>query len=283
MKKMFSVSLILLVFSFQLLLPNEVKAQLVGGLSSDTITIRIFGIPQEFSGALNVKLSFSNPEVVKLDSSPPLFMALGVNQLLTESDPESSTISVVWDGIILNNEAKITAMLTPGRITGVTNISVEKVEVGGGFDITDRVAIQTDKVAISNSLGSVVSSLGEFTLLEPPKLVSPGRGVISFEASEVPYNIVAKLNGENVDFINPHLGVAVVDLPDNGGNLPIILEVSTGRQTKVIRLGTVHVESLGGIGFPPQIKKALAANDLAGTQIRIEGDEFGVLRFGKKM
>lgn len=249
-------------------------------LSSDTVTIRVFGTPINLTPALNIKLSFSNPNVAKLDSSKPILEANGVTQLLGESNPESGIISVVWDEIIPNHEAKIIAMLQPGTVMGSTSIKVDKVEIAGGKDITDSIVVLISPSSISNSEGAVITPLGNFTLEDQGRLISPGSAAITFRAENVPSDITGTLNDSPVEF-GENIGVAIIDLPENGGKKALFLTVSSKGKSRIIHLGDINVEKGVKVGLPPRITSAIAINDPNDTKLRISGRKFGVKRFGR--
>ena len=257
------------------------KAQPGESLSTDTITMRLFGTPINLTPALNIKVSFTSPDVVNLSNEPPSFQALGASELLTSSDPDSQTISVIWDGTITNNEAKITFMLEPGRVKGLTAIMIDSVETAGGRDITGSIVVLLDKQNIVNSIGTVATSFGDFTLVKPEKLIAPGRAAVIFRAENIKDGLSALLNGSSVEFTEDGFGVGIVDLPESGGKLNLTLGLLLAGRSEKINLGTVNIERPGGIGLPPRIDKVLGFNTLGGPKLQIKGRQFGVKRFGR--
>lgn len=252
-----------------------------GRLMKDTITIRLLGQAVNLGPALNVTLSFGDPEVARLDSSNPAFEGLGVNALLTQSYPESNMVSVVWDDYIVNNEVRIITKLVPLTKAGRTGIKVKKVETVGGRDITDSIVALVEPQEVV-AIGIKDSNfLGNIDLIEQGELTAPGKAAVAFEVERIPQaNVLTRLNGSQVDFIDDNTGVAIVDLPEDGGKLDLELEVSSSVTKEKVNIGTIDVLPSTGPGRRPHVRRAFADNN--GTRkLRIEGRRFGVLRFGR--
>ena len=116
------------LFIAVLVLQQKANAEIISGLDNDTVTVKVFGVALSNTNALNLKISFSNPDVVKLSTSSPQFHANGATQLLGASDPISEIVTVVWDGTVPIEEAEISFMLEPGASMGIGTFSVDKVE-----------------------------------------------------------------------------------------------------------------------------------------------------------
>ena len=279
-KERYATGLIVILASLILLSPAQAS------LNTDTITIKVYGTPINLTPALNIKLSFSNPNVAKLAPTSPIFQASGANQLLSEANPNSGVVSVVWDEIIPNHEANITVMLLPGNLMGSTNISVDSVEIAGGIDITDSIVALVDPPSVSNSVGKIITPFGDFTLVDSGRLVAPGTAAIAFKIENKPSilsdTLSATLNGNEVDFSSDRFGISVIDLPQNGGKQVLSLTVSNKNQTQTIHLGDVEVEKGINFGLPPRINRALAINTPGDTKLKISGRKFGVRRFGRE-
>ncbi len=259
------------------------NAEILGGLNNDTFKIKLYGGPINLAPAVNVKISFSNPNVVSLSSEPPGFYAFGVNKLLTSSDPDNNIISAVWDDVISNDEATIIFMLVPGSVKGFSSVKLEKVETAGGLDITDRIVSVLDKTSVINTAGLVIAEAGEFELLDPGKLISPGKAAIAFRIDNIKEkSISAKLNGKDVEFVNDKVGIATVDLPTNENTLNLNLSISKQNQSTTINLGSIKIDSGTSNIYPPYIRKAIAVNYPSYTDFQIDGKQFGVRRFGKE-
>ncbi len=226
-----------------------------GNLSADTFTVTIDGDALAATNALNVTISFSNPNVVQLDSGVT-FMGTGATQLLTDVNTASNVLTVVWDGAITDNRAVITGMLKAGTQAGTSTISVSKVEASGGNDITTAVLVTVDPTTVTNS-NSAQTDLGTFTLLGPNSVTGPGKAAFAFGVSGAMGSLSATLNGNPVTFDSGStVGIAIVDLPASG-NLDLSLVVN-GSTT--VDLGTVTVGS--GSGKTPKVRKANAKNNV---------------------
>lgn len=252
-----------------------------GKLLGDTLTIRLFGEEVSSAIALKIQLSFSDPDVAHLASTQPKFEASGARELLTEADSEKNIISVIWDGDITNNEAKITAMLAPGTKSGRTNILVTKVEKAGGVDITDKIVFLVNPQGVAAFELKDSNVLGNISILDPGELTSPGRAAIAFRAEKNTANVIANLNNSPVDFVAGDTGVAIVNLPEEGGNLPLKLSVNFGSYTETVNLGVINISPPAPPRGSPHIRRAVAYNDSL-KRLRIEGERFGVVRFGKE-
>ena len=66
-----------------------------------------------------------------------------------------------------------------------------------------------------------------------------------------------------------------------GGNLPLKLNVSSGNYKETVNLGVINVLASTPPGRGPYIRRAVAYNDVL-KKLRIEGERFGVVRFGKE-
>ncbi len=265
-----------------LLNQHSALAAITGGLNKDTFTIRILGSLLNQSSALNIKISFSDPNIAMLSSASPVFQADGATQLLTSSDPSSGIITVIWDGIIPSNEAKITFMLEKGSAMGVTTFSIDKVESAYGIDITNNIALILDEPTVVNSSGTDITPVGKFTLLDPGKLYAPGSAAIAFQTENIPSNLTAKLNGLPVTFLENETGVGVVNLPDNANELNLTLEVNSGSQKRFVNLGNVKLEKALTRLYPPVIDRAYVVNNSDGNKLKVYGRYFGIGRFGKE-
>jgi hypothetical protein len=262
---------------------STAKAEILGGLSHNEFKIKLFGWPLNLTPALNIELSFSDPEIAKLSTTPPSLKAEGTNLLLSSSDPTSNTVSIVRTGeIIPNQEAEITVKLDPKTVMGATQIRVNKIEAAGGFDITDSVIAQIDPPIITNSNGTVKSELGRFTLIDPGTLTAPGNAAIAFQLEDTPNIISATLNGQQVDFISGTTGIAIIDLPKTKDKSILSLTVNSPGKSKTIHLGDLKIDQGIPVGLPPRIKKAVALNNPGDTQFKLFGRKFGVRRFGKE-
>ncbi len=259
----------------------KAHAEIFDGLSNNTFKITLYGTPINLAPAVNIQLSFSNPEVASLSTEPPEFKALNVHQLITASNPDTNTLSAVWDDMIPNNEATITFMLTPGTAKGFSTIKIDKVETARGLDITNSIISVIENPNIINTAGIITTGFGEFTLLDPGKLISPGKAAIAFRVKNIPGNIKATLNGEDVNFIDNELGIAVINLLSDNDQLDLNLSILEEDQSTTINLGKVKVDKGTSGLYPPHIRKATAINHLNYTDFEIEGRQFGVKRFGK--
>lgn len=256
--------------------------QFRGKLSNDTFTIRIFGQPINLSPGLTVTLSFTDPEIARLDSSRPVFNALGATELITESNPGTNEVTVVWDGYITNNEAKIIAMLAPGTKAGATRIHVSKVQIAGGVDITDSIAYRIEGDSVYNFEVKDSVLLGNISLNEPQKLVAPGKAAISFSTEKPFNNVSVTLNGIPVELVKSNIGVALVNLPEHGGNIDLALKVVQGSFSETANIGELVVAPPANEGRKPFIYNAVADNRLLPTKLSINGRRFGVRRFGEE-
>lgn len=258
------------------------KAEIISGLDKDTVTVRIFGSQLNTTNALNLKVLFTNGEAVELSSDSPIFQASGANQLLVSSDPNIGIVTVVWDGYIPSNEAKISFMLEPGTSMGISTVLVDKIESAYGIDITNNVAITLDNSIIVNSFGSETTPLGKFTLLDPGELYTPGVAAIAFETANTPSNLTARLNGYPVTFLGNGRGVAEVSLPENANDLSFILEVNSNNQKRSVNLGKIKLTKASTRLYPPIIDRAYVYNEAGGNRLKVYGRHFGVGRFGRE-
>ena len=260
---------------------EKAKAEVIGGLNRDTVNIKLYGAPINWGSALNIKLLVSNPEAVKLDLAPPVFSAKDAVQLVTASDPQSNTVTVIWDGYISDNEANISFMLKQGTVMGVSEILIDKIELAGGYDITHNVVALLDHNKIVNSFGKEITLFGKFELFDPGKLIAPGTASIAFQAEELSPDAAVKLNGKEAQFTENNIGTAQVPLPLNGGSLDLTLNVASGGENKAVKLGKVAVAGSSFREYPPSISRAVALNLDGKTRLILKGRNFGVRRFGK--
>ena len=261
---------------------ERAKAEVIGGLDRDTVNIKIYGAPVNWGSALNIKLSINNPDAVKLDLAPPVFSAKDAVQLVTASDPQSNTVTVIWDGYISDNEANISFMLEKGTVMGVAEISVDKIELAGGYDITQNVVVVLDHNKIVNSFGKEITPFGKFELFDPGKLTAPGTASIAFKTEGLPPGATVKLNGNEVQFTKNNIGVAQMPLPVKGNALDLTLNVISGGENRAVKLGKVSVEGPSFRKYPPGISRAIALNSGGKTRLILKGRNFGVRRFGKE-
>lgn len=156
--------LIMLTVSFNLLSLKVLSQTSAGTLDTYTITLSnkegktSLGSP---TSGLNIKVIPGGQGVAGLDTSVSL-KATGATVLLTNVDPTTNVITVVWSGGISDGKATITGKLKQGS-TVAPNFTVTKVEKDGGIDITADVNIavtlsSSTTVSSSSSSGSVSSS-----------------------------------------------------------------------------------------------------------------------------
>lgn len=248
-------------------------------LSTDEITIKLFGFPLNLTPAVNIKLNFSNPDVAKLDSTPPIFEALGATKLLTEANPETNTITALWDGFIPNDEITIKAMLAPGAFKGISLIEILKVEAVGGEDITDKIAYTIEPDSLINNEGKVRTILGDFSFLGPEEVTGPGKIAVAFKVENSVGNLQAKLNNIPVEFTS-NLGITVLNLPREGSDVPLYLEATDGNEDELINLGRLKIIPGISLGLPPRIERAQEIITEEGPKLHIRGRKFGPRRFG---
>ena len=90
-------------------------------------------------------------------------------------------------------------------------------------------------------------------------------------AAGTPSGITATLNGAMVDFVDPSVGIAIVDLSSaSGGSLDLNLVVTASGMDTTVSLGTIAVDS--GTGKKPSIKTATAVS--AKNKLTITGKKF---------
>ena len=235
-----------------------------GNLSADTFTVTIDGDALAATNALNVTISFSDPNAVQLDSGVT-FMGTGASQLLTDVDTMTNVLTVVWDGTISDNRAVITGMLKAGTQAGTSTISVGKVEASGANDITTAVIVTVDPSTVTNSSSSS-TDLGTFTFIGPDSVTGPGKAAFAFSVSGATGSLSATLNGNSVTFDSGQTaGIAIVDLPASGDlDLSLVVNGST-----TVDLGTVTVDA--GSGKAPKVTRAFANNKSSGTKLTVTG------------
>ena len=239
-----------------------------GMLSADTFTITVTGDAVKQTSALNVTLAFSDSTVANLATGVSL-MGTGATQLLTDVNVGTGVITAVWDGTITDGMATITGMLTAGSMAGTTNLAVTKVEAAGGNNITANVVAQVDPSSVTNS-STTNTDVGTFTLLGPDSVKGPGKAAIAFSAANTAAGTTAKLNGVKVDFVDPSVGIAVVDLTGAMGSLNLNLVVTSGGMDTTVSLGKITVDA--GSGKLPSIKTAVAIS--ASNSLTVTGKKF---------
>ena len=242
-----------------------------GMLSADTITVTINGQSLANTNGFNVTLAFDTADVVTVDTAGLTFMGTGATQLLTEA--MGNVLSAAWDGTITNTQAVLTAMLKPGTKSGTTMISVSKIEIAGGTDVTSSVAATVTPSSVTNTGGGGTSTSGggTFVLIGPTSVVGPGKAAIAFSASGATKETSATLNGAHVDFVDDNMiGIAVVKLPKSG-SLALKLKIDKSE----VDLGSVSVTA-GASGGKPKVNSARAQNGASGTNLRIFGQKFTV-------
>ena len=237
-----------------------------GMLSADTITVTINGQALNSTSAVNVTLAFGTAGVATVDTTGLTFMGTGATQLLTEV--KGNVLTAAWDGAITDSKAVLTAMLKAGATGGSTTISVSKVEVAGGTDVTSSVVATVSPSSVTNGGGGTSTSGGSFSLIGPTSVVGPGTAAISFSASGVKKGDVVKLNGSTVTFSkDKSTGVAIVKL---GSESSVALTLKAGMST--VDLGSLTVTT--GTGKAPHVSQAAANNKSSGTSLKLKGQNF---------
>ena len=239
-----------------------------GSLSANTITVMLNGQNLNSAEGVNVTLSFGTEGVATLDTTGLTFMGTGTTPIATEV--KGTLISAIWSGSITDAEATFTAMLKPGTMTGSTTISVSKVELSGGTDVTSNIVATVTPSSVTNS-GSTTMA-GTFSLIGPTSVVGPGKAAIAFSASGVTSTMSATLNDSPVSFFsNNTVGVAIVDLSKaSGGTLPLTLKIGG----ESVSLDSITVTS-GSPGKGPKVSSARAQNGSSSTILRVLGSKFG--------
>lgn len=239
-----------------------------GMLSADTITVSVNGQAVNETNAINVTLAFSDTAVASLDSGVT-FMGNGATQLLTDVNTSTNVLTAVWDGTITDGVATITAMVKAGSKAGSTNISVIKVEVAGGQDVTTNVVATVNPSSVTNSAAGGTTDVGSFTFIGPDSVTGPGKAAFAFSVSNLASGASATLNGAMVEFADSNMvGIAIVDVPASG-SLALSLMASAGSASSSVDLGTVSVTA--GSGKPPVVKSATAVNKKASTKLTVAG------------
>ena len=147
--------LVILIISFNLI-SLKVLSQTTGSPDTYTITLtnkdgkNSLGSP---TSALNIKVAPGGQDVAGLDSGVS-FKGTGAIPILTNVDPVTNVITVVWSGGITDGKAIITGKLKQGS-TIAQNFTVVKVEKDGGKDITGDLDIT---INLSSSIVPVTSS-----------------------------------------------------------------------------------------------------------------------------
>lgn len=273
---------ILLILTVTILFINPSDAN---ELNKNTINLKLYGAPLNYSTALNIELEFSNPLIAKLGSEAPGFEAIGATKLISEANQSSNKISIIWDGFLEKNELKIIAMVIPGNNEGSTNIRVKKVEIAGGQNITDSIVSIVEPGSLINTSSSGNSSEeGGFTFLGPDSVTGPGKVAVAFKINGRKNFSALKLNNSYVDIVENDVGIAVIDLPSSSGNKDLDLSVSYLEKSKIknINIGKLKIKEGIMIGEPPKIFRAYANPYLSTNKLNIRGEKFGIRRFGKE-
>lgn len=231
-----------------------------GQLSADSFTVTIDGEAVAGTSALNVTVTFSDPQVVSLDTGVT-FMGTGASQLLTDVNVTSGILTVVWTGAVTDNRVVITGMLKAGSKAGTSTITASKVEASGGNDITSAVAVTVDPDSVTNS--AVSAGGATFELAGPTSAVGPGKAAFAIEVTSGTATS-ATVNGKSVDFVGTGVGVVVLDLPSSGD---LDLTLSSGGAS--VDLGTVTVTA--GSGKAPKVTRAKAKNVASKSILTVTG------------
>lgn len=247
------------------------------GLDSDSFEIKLENPLLSTASALNIILSFTNPGVASLDPSSPEIETPGLTKLLTSTDINTNTLSIIWSGS--SNEITISGMLLPGQTLGSSDISVVLVELVGGVDITNGTTITVTPSTVTNSEGEVVLGNSQFTLIGPNHAISPGRVAIAINAENISDGVSATINNFPVNFTDSTTGVAIIDLPEGSGNIDLVLKEDSGEEHN---LGVLSVTPGNMIGLPPIIFRAYTVPALKGNKLKLRGRKFGVRRFGRE-
>ena len=244
-----------------------------GMLSQETFTVMINGQSLNTTNGVNVTLAFGTDGVVTVDTSSLDFMGTGATKLLTEV--MGNVLTAAWDGLITDAALTLSGKFKAGSMSGTTTVSVGKVEVAGGTNVTASVASSVNPTSVTNGGGgsSTSSGGGTFVLIGPTSVVGPGKAAIAFAADGVTNSTTAKLNGSPVDFVNNNMtGIAIVNLKDAmSGSLPLSLVV--GMTT--VDLGSITVNAGTGSKLP-KVASARAHNNASNTILRVFGQRFSV-------
>ena len=242
-----------------------------GMLSADSITVAVTGDAIKGTTAVNVTVAISDKTVADLDSATPTFMGNGATQLLTDIKTDTGVLTAVWSGSITDGVANITAMLKAGSMAGDTMISVTKVEVAGGTDVTSSIATTvtpstvTNSTGVSSSSGGTTTSSGgvspaSYSLLTPKSVTGPGKVAVAISG---PKASKVTLNGKKVDFVGSNTGVAIISVTTTDADLQLSVD---GMASSI---GTLMVTA--GTGKAPKVTSASANSKSSGTTLTIKG------------
>ncbi len=242
-----------------------------GMLSADSVTFAVTGDAIKGTTAVNVTVAISDKTVADLDSASPTFMGNGATQLLTDIKTDTGVLTAVWSGSITDGVANITAMVKAGSMAGSTMISVTKVEVAGGTDVTGSIATKvtpdtiTNSAAVSSSSGGTTTSSGgvspaSYSLLAPTSATGPGKVAVAISG---PKASKVTLNGKKVDFVGSNVGVAIINVTGTDADLQLSVD---GMASSI---GTLMVTA--GTGKAPKVTSASANNKSTGTTLTVKG------------
>ncbi len=241
-----------------------------GTLDTDTFTVAVTGDPIKAATAVNVTVAISDNTVAVLDTSAPTFMGTGATQLLTDIMTDTGVLTAVWNGTVSDGVANITAMLKAGTMAGTAMITVTKVEVAGGTDVTSSVATKVTPNTVTNAAGGTVSSssgggvstsggVAGYSLLTPTSAVGPGKVAVAVSG---PSASGVTLNGAKVEFTG-NVGVAIIKITTTDADL----QLSVGGMTSSV--GSLMVTA--GSGKAPKATSAVANNKKSGTTLTVSG------------
>ena len=138
------ILIVLFYFSKNLVIGQTQSVGLLSASSSvpivDSYAINISGGVLSSTNALNVTVNFTPGGSAQLDSGTTL-KATGATQLLSDVNPGTGLVTVVWTGGIADGKATITGKLKAGSVFGNPKINVVKIEAAGGLDITNTVVV----------------------------------------------------------------------------------------------------------------------------------------------
>lgn len=104
----------------------------------DSYTITLTGTSLNTTNGLVITLSTSDG-TLQLASGITL-KANGATQLLTNVNSTTNVLSATWTGSIIDGKATISGKITKGSVTGKPVISVTKIQITGGKDVTSEVS-----------------------------------------------------------------------------------------------------------------------------------------------
>ncbi len=312
---------------------------IVGNLDSDTLTLTLTGQklhnlkPLPPSSGLNIFSLFldiisDNDDVAKIDSFT--FNAAGTKVISktikylndgeyindnNENQP-FTRLEIKWGGIITSNDAVLSIKLKPGTKDDTATFELRSISSAVEFiKISDFDNIDFDPSTVTNTLeipsvGSVVfSDVGNFTLIGPSQVVSPGKAAIAFQFDNIPSNFVtATLNGAKVEFAGNNIikdgmavteqttivGVAILDIPTDSSQLDLVLDIrtlpeqntsnpimimtsfpfgNTNTVSNTVELGSISIEE-ASTGSIPTISSAGIINRSKNSTIEITGTNF---------